>query len=155
MYRHSPGHSWPSLPRSSPLPNSSCSHGTLLTPRGRGGQRSPAAGDANWLLPAWRKGRGSPLLHRSAPGPGTAGCGGGTREDHTKKPERGTESLQAFASTSHTNASWIVLSGAGMESLIPVLFQGGLQKAQCLVPPPGPVGLVGKGMHHFQVSHHP
>lgn len=61
MYRHSPGHSWPSLPRSSPLPNSGFSHGTLVTPRGGGGQRSPAAGDANWLLPAWRKGRGSPL----------------------------------------------------------------------------------------------
>ena len=44
------------------------------------------------------------------------------REKTTQRNLRGTESLQAFASTSHTNASWIVLSGAGMESLIPVLF---------------------------------
>lgn len=37
------------------------------------------------------------------PGPGNAGCAGGRREDHTKKPEGGTRSLQAFAGTSHTN----------------------------------------------------
>lgn len=84
-------------PATAPLPYTSCSHDTLLTPGGAGGQRSRAAREASWLLPGGRNGRGSPLLpHLFPPGPGTAGCGGGRREDHTKKPERVCKLLLAL-----------------------------------------------------------
>nr|XP_051680556.1 ankyrin repeat domain-containing protein 13B isoform X1 [Oryctolagus cuniculus] len=59
--------------------------------------------DARWLLPGWSEGRGGALRPRPfPPGPGTtAGCAA-ARRDHTKEPERGAGSLQAFAGTSHT-----------------------------------------------------
>lgn len=74
------------------------------------------AATPGWLLlPGWRTGRGGALRPRPfPPGPGTAGCGGGRRGDHTKKPEKGSGSLQASAGTSHTKHAWGLSLQAGL-----------------------------------------